>query len=175
MPRLTGPLVALALMAAPALAADAPPAFSFRSIDGGAYDMADWRGKPVLVVNTASLCGFTPQYDDLQALSDSYGGRVVVLAVPSDDFAQELGSDDEVKAFCAVNFDLTLPMTTIEHVAKGKLHPFYGWLQAEHGFTPGWNFNKVLIGPDGQFVKAGGSTTRPGAPAITGEIEALLN
>jgi glutathione peroxidase len=60
-------------------------------------------------------------------------------------------------------------------VAKGKLHPFYGWLQAEHGFTPGWNFNKVLIGPDGQFVKAWGSTTRPGAPAITGEIEALLN
>lgn len=175
MPRLTGPLVALALMAAPALAADAPPTFSFRSIDGGAYDMADWRGKPVLVVNTASLCGFTPQYDDLQALSDSYGGRVVVLAVPSDDFAQELGSDDEVKAFCAVNFDLTLPMTTIEHVAKGKLHPFYGWLQAEHGFTPGWNFNKVLIGPDGQFVKAWGSTTRPGAPAITSEIEALLN
>lgn len=163
----------LALTAAPALAAE--PNFQFRSIDGGSYDTADWRGQPVLVVNTASLCGFAGQLEDLQALSDAYAGRAVVLAVPSDDFNQELASEAEVKEFCEVNYSLTLPMTGIEHVAKGELHPFYAWVKAEHGFTPGWNFNKVLIGPDGGFVKAWGAVTTPGSAAITSEIDALLN
>ena len=162
----------LALAAAPALAAE--PSFTFRAIDGGSYDSAEWRGKPVLVVNTASLCGFAPQLADLQALSDTYAGRAVVLAVPSDDFNQELASEAEVKEFCAVNYDLTLPMTGIEHVAKGEVHPFYAWVKAEHGFTPGWNFNKVLIGPDGQFIKGWGAVTNPGSAAITSEIDALL-
>ena len=163
----------LALAAAPALAAE--PSFTFRAIDGGSYDSAEWRGKPVLVVNTASLCGFAPQLADLQALSDAYAGRAVVLAVPSDDFNQELASESEVKEFCAVNYDLTLPMTGIEHVAKGDVHPFYAWVKAEHGFTPGWNFNKVLIGPDGQFIKGWGAVTNPVSAAITSEIDALLN
>lgn len=162
----------LALAAAPALAAE--PSFTFRAIDGGSYDSAEWRGKPVLVVNTASLCGFAPQMADLQALSDAYAGRAVVLAVPSDDFNQELASESEVKEFCAVNYDLTLPMTGIEHVAKGEVHPFYAWVKAEHGFTPGWNFNKVLIGPDGEFIKGWGAVTNPGSAAITSEIDALL-
>lgn len=162
----------LALAAAPALAAE--PSFTFRAIDGGSYDSAEWRGKPVLVVNTASLCGFAPQLADLQALSDTYAGRAVVLAVPSDDFNQELASEAEVKEFCAVNYDLTLPMTGIEHVAKGQVHPFYAWVKAEHGFTPGWNFNKVLIGPDGEFIKGWGAVTNPGSAAITSEIDALL-
>lgn len=162
----------LALAAAPALAAE--PSFTFRAIDGGSYDSAEWRGKPVLVVNTASLCGFAPQLADLQALSDAYAGRAVVLAVPSDDFNQELASESEVKEFCAVNYDLTLPMTGIEHVAKGEVHPFYAWVKAEHGFTPGWNFNKVLIGPDGEFIKGWGAVTNPRSAAITSEIDALL-
>lgn len=162
----------LALAAAPALAAE--PSFTFRAIDGGSYDSAEWRGKPVLVVNTASLCGFAPQLADLQALSDTYAGRAVVLAVPSDDFNQELASEAEVKEFYAVNYDLTLPMTGIEHVAKGQVHPFYAWVKAEHGFTPGWNFNKVLIGPDGEFIKGWGAVTNPGSAAITSEIDALL-
>ena len=161
----------LALAAAPALAAE--PSFTFRAIDGGSYDSAEWRGKPVLVVNTASLCGFAPQLADLQALSDAYAGRAVVLAVPSDDFNQELASESEVKEFCAVNYDLTLPMTGIEHVAKGEVHPFYAWVKAEHGFTPGWNFNKVLIGPDGQIVKSWGSNAQP-MGAIKDQIDALL-
>lgn len=175
-PRLSSLIPGLALAVAGAAGAAEPaPAFTFRSIDGGSYDMADWRGKPVLVVNTASMCGFTPQYADLQTLSDAYAGKAVVLAVPSDDFRQELGSDAEVKDFCAINFDLTLPMTTIEHVARGEIHPFYAWVKETQGFAPGWNFNKILIGPDGQFVKAWGSATKPGSAAITSEIDALLN
>jgi glutathione peroxidase len=161
-----------ALLAMPAFAE--APAFTFPSIDGGTLATADWRGKPVLVVNTASLCGFTPQYENLQTLSDRYQDRAVVLAVPSDDFSQELASAAEVKEFCATNFDLTLPMTTIQHVAKGDLHPFYAWVQAAHGFTPGWNFNKVLIGPNGSFVQAWGSTTKPDSAQITKAIDTLL-
>jgi glutathione peroxidase len=175
-PRISSLIAGLTLaVASSGHAADAAPGFTFQSIDGGSYDTADWRGKPVLVVNTASMCGFTPQYNDLQALSDKYGDRAVVLAVPSDDFNQELSSDKEVKDYCDANFGLTLPMTSIEHVAKGQVHPFYAWVRDQNGFTPGWNFNKVLIGPDGQFVKAWGSATKPGSKAITGAIDALLN
>ena len=144
-----------------AQAADPAPSFKFNAIDGGSYDTAKWRGKPVLLVNTASMCGFTPQYEDLQALSDSYGDEVVVLAVPSDDFNQELASDSEVKDFCEINYALTLPMTTITHVAAGDVHPFYAWVGDTQGFVPGWNFNKVLIGPDGNFVQAWGSNAKP--------------
>lgn len=165
-------LAALLLFAAPALAEN--PTFRFAAIDGGHYDTADWRGKPVLVVNTASLCGFTPQYDDLQTLSDRYQGRAVVLAVPSDDFAQELASDAAVKEFCAVNFDLTLPMTTIQHVAKADLHPFYAWLRDSQGFAPNWNFNKVLLDGEGAFVAAWGSVTKPGARQITAALDKAL-
>lgn len=156
-----------------AQAADPAPAFDFASIDGGHYNTADWRGKPVLVVNTASMCGYTPQYTDLQALSDLYGDKAVVLAVPSDDFNQELADDAAVKEFCELNYSLTLPMTTIEHVAKGEVHPFYAWAKAQTGFVPGWNFNKVLIGPDGQIVKSWGSNAQP-MGAIKDQIDALL-
>ncbi|MFN7225129.1 MAG: glutathione peroxidase [Paracoccaceae bacterium] len=149
--------------------------FSFDSIDGGQINLDDWQGKPVLVVNTASLCGFTRQFDDLQALHDQYGSRgLLVLAVPSDDFNQELGDAAAVKEFCAVNFDLTLPMTGITHVKGAAAHPFYKWLAAEHGFTPGWNFNKVLIGPEGDVLGTWGSATKPTAGAITRQIEPLL-
>lgn len=165
-------LAALLLIASPA-AAEAPT-FSFASIDGGSYSTADWRGKPVLVVNTASLCGFTPQYENLQELADRYEGRAVVLAVPSDDFAQELASEAEVKAYCDANFDLTLPMTTIQHVAKGQVHPFYGWLRDAHGFVPGWNFNKVLLDGKGEFIQSWGSATKPDARPITSAIDALI-
>ncbi|GLS85225.1 glutathione peroxidase [Cypionkella aquatica] len=171
----TTALVAIVFtIAAPkAKAADTAPSFTFASIDGGTYDTAKWRGKPVLVVNTASMCGYTPQYADLQALSDHYGDKAVVLAVPSDDFSQELGSDAEVKEFCELNYALTLPMTTIAHVATGKVDPFYAWVAKTEGFKPGWNFNKVLIGPDGRFVKAWGSNAKP-MGAIKDKIDAVL-
>ena len=167
-------VVSVALMAGVAPAGTAAPSFSFPSIDGGNYSTADWRGKPVLVVNTASRCGYTPQYEALQALSDQYEGRAIVLAVPSDDFNQELGSDAEVKAFCDLNYALTLPMTTIEHVAEGDVHPLFGWLRDTTGYVPGWNFNKVLLGADGQFIASWGSNTTPMSGKITGAIDAAI-
>lgn len=167
-------VVGLAVIAtSPATSAEG---FRFDSIDGGTIALDAYRGQPVLVVNTASLCGFTPQYEDLQALHDTYGGKgLVVLAVPSDDFKQELADASAVKEFCAVNFDLTLPMTDITHVKGPEAHPFYKWLAAEHGFTPGWNFNKVLIGPQGDVLGTWGSTVKPGARPIVSMIEPLLN
>lgn len=151
------------------------PNFTFASIDGGRYDTADWRGRPVLVVNTASMCAYTSQYDALQALHEEYGpDGLVVLAVPSDDFRQELGSDAEVAEFCELNFDLTLPMTTITRVRGPDAHPFYRWLRQSHGVQPGWNFNKVLLDGTGRFVQSFGSNTRPTGRRMRREIEALL-
>ena len=148
---------------------------TFASIDGGTLSVEAWRGKPVLVVNTASRCGYTYQYDGLQALYDTYRNRgLVVLAVPSDDFRQELGSAEEVKEFCALNFDLDLPMTDITHVKGAAAHPFYRAVRAETGFEPKWNFNKVLIGPDGAVVATWGSRVKPQSAEITSRIEALL-
>lgn len=149
--------------------------FSFPSIDGGTIELDAFKGRPVLVVNTASLCGFAGQFDDLQALHDSYADRgLVVLAVPSDDFRQELASAEEVKEYCAVNFDLTIPMTDITPVTGEDAHPFYKWLEETEGFSPAWNFNKVLLDGEGEVVATWGSVMRPNARPVTDRIEALL-
>lgn len=164
-------LVAMGLSLTPALAADG---FRFASIDGGDIDLDDWRGKPVLVVNTASLCGYAGQFDGLQALHDRFGDRVLILAVPSNDFDQELADEAAVKDYCAMTFDLTLPMTEITDVTGRDAHPFYAWLREESGFVPRWNFNKVLIAPDGSIAGTFGAPVRPESAAIAGRIEAML-
>lgn len=156
--------------------AAAAPGERFGNIDGGSINLDDFAGKPVLVVNTASQCGFTGQYDGLQVLYDTYRDRgLVVLAVPSDDFNQELASADAVKEFCDVNFSLTLPMTDITHVKGPEAHPFYARVKAETGFEPAWNFNKVLLDGAGRVVGTWGSQVKPESPKITSAIEALLN
>lgn len=149
---------------------------TFASIDGGTLSVESWRGRPVLVVNTASRCGFTGQYDGLQRLYERYRDRgLVVLAVPSNDFRQELGTAQEVKEFCALNFGLDLPMTDITHVRGPDAHPFYAAVAAETGFVPSWNFNKILIGPDGSVVDTWRAAVEPEAPAIQAQVEALLD
>lgn len=170
-----GWIVAMALGMA-GMASAAPPDAPFASIDGGELRLSDWAGQPVLVVNTASLCGFTPQYDGLQALWDTYRDQgLVVLAVPSDDFRQELDDAAEIKEFCEVNFGLTLPMTDITAVRGAQAHPVYQWFRAETGFAPRWNFNKVLIGRDGRVAGTWGSQTDPMSREIRAAVEAQLN
>ncbi|MEM9968392.1 MAG: glutathione peroxidase [Pseudomonadota bacterium] len=148
---------------------------TFASIDGGEYRLSDWAGRPVLVVNTASRCGFTDQYAGLQALYDTYReAGLVVLAVPSDDFNQELSTSEEVKEFCDINFGLDLPMSDITSVRGRDAHSFYRAVRTETGFVPRWNFNKVLIGPDGKIVEIWGAQVRPQHPRITRAVESLL-
>ena len=150
---------------------DAP----FDSIDGGTLELSDWAGQPILVVNTASQCAFTKQYRGLQDLYDAYRARgLVVVAVPSDDFNQEFASNEEVKDFCELQFGIDLPMTTITRVKGDGAHAFFVSLREEAGFVPRWNFNKVLISPEGEIAATFGSRVRPLSPKITRQIEAML-
>lgn len=147
----------------------------FENIDGGTLRLSDWSGQPVLVVNTASRCGFTPQYTALQGLYDRYrASGLVVLAVPSDDFRQELDSNEEIKEFCELTFGIDLPMTGLTHVRGPEAHPFFQSVADETGFTPGWNFNKILIAPDGQVAGTWGAPVSPTSRKITQNIDALL-
>ena len=151
-------------------------AFTFDNIDGGVHDTDQWQGQPVLVVNTASMCAFTGQYEGLQKTYDTYrDAGLVVLAVPSDDFNQELAGNGEVKEFCEMTYGLDLPMSEIAHVKGAQAHPFYAWVKDQSGFVPSWNFNKVLLSPSGEIAATYGSSDRPDGTKITKAIEALLD
>jgi glutathione peroxidase len=163
---------AIALAAAP-LAAPAQ-AFEFEAIEGGTIDLVALRGQAVLVVNTASLCGFTAQYAGLQTLHERYAERgLTVVAVPSDEFNQELGTDADVAEFCEVNYGLTFPIATITELRGEDAHPFYAWL-AGQGAVPRWNFNKALIDPEGCLAAFHGQGVRPLSRRMTQAIEAVL-
>lgn len=153
--------------------------FSFQSIDGEPLPLAAYRGKPVLVVNTASLCGFTPQYRELEVLWRKYRARgLVVLGVPSNDFGeQEPGSAAEIKSFCESNYAVDFPLAGKERVIGAEAHPFYRWIAEELGedAVPRWNFHKYLIGPDGELAGAWPSRVSPTAAEVTREIEAQLS
>lgn len=152
--------------------------FTFENISGGALPLKQYRGKAVLVVNTASFCGFTKQYESLQALWRDYENKgLVVLGVPSNDFgAQEPGSESEIKKFCQGAFGVSFPLTKKEVVKGEAAHPFYAWAQATLGdeATPKWNFHKYLVGPDGRLVGWFPSRTEPSSPAIRKAIEVAL-
>ena len=152
--------------------------FSFRKIDGGDLALSQWRGKPVLIVNTASECGYTPQYAELEALWQRYRDKgFVLLGVPSNDFGgQEPGSEAEIKRFCERNYQVDFPLAAKEPVVGRQAHPFYRWVSAQlgDGGAPRWNFHKYLIGPDGAIAGAWPSRISPTDPAITGEIEKAL-
>ena len=152
--------------------------FRFTSIEGQPLALSDYAGKAVLVVNTASRCGFTPQYADLQDLWDRYRDRgLVVLGVPSNDFGgQEPGSEAEIKEFCEVQFGIDFPMTEKQQVIGAEAHPLYRWFAAELGQegTPRWNFHKVLIGSDGALVAGWPSRIRPVSTEILSAVERVL-
>lgn len=160
-------------LAGPARAGATAHDFTFQALEGGEIRMADFAGRAVLVVNTASFCAFTPQYEGLQRLADETGPGLVVLGVPSDDFHQESDSAAEVKEFCEVNFGITFPMTDITHVKGDRAHPFYAWA-ASQGVRPRWNFHKILIGPDGTIRADFSSATDPAAPVLRSTVNAAL-
>jgi glutathione peroxidase len=153
--------------------------FEFAALDGGKLPLSAWRGHPVLIVNTASFCGYTPQYRDLEALWQRYRDRgLIVLGVPSNDFGQqEPGTPTEIKAFCETNYSVDFPLTEKYRVVGAAAHPFYRWVAAAlgEGAAPRWNFHKYLIGPDGQLAGTWPSQVRPTDTAITAEIDGMLS
>lgn len=181
---LTLALLSAAAMAPAAYAADAGNAhqFSFVSIDGKPLPLSDFKGKTVLVVNTASQCGFTPQYSQLEAVYKKYKDKgLVVLGVPSNDFGgQEPGSNAEIKKFCTGNYDVDFPLTTkYEVVTKdaAQAHPFYQWAASVGGdpAVPKWNFHKLLLDGNGNLIAEFPTKVKPDAPEVTKAIEASLS
>ena len=161
----------------PAVAATAHD-FSFTSIDGGALPLETYRGKVVLLVNTASMCGFTGQYEGLQSLWTEYKDKgLVVLGVPSDDFGgQELDDAKQVKEFCTLNYGIDFPMADIVHVKGPNAHPYYKWIADAHGglAVPRWNFHKHVIDGNGDLVDWFASSTGPKSGRLRKVIETAL-
>ena len=158
----------------------APSAFdhTFESIDGTKLDLGQWRGKALLVVNTASFCGYTPQYEGLQKLWERYESKgLVVIGVPSNDFgAQEPKAEADIKAFCQGAFGVTFPLTAKYQVSGTGAHAFYKWAVGALGrdAAPRWNFHKVLVGRDGRAVAAFPSAVAAQSPQLVAAIEKAL-
>jgi len=151
------------------------PQWSLPSIRGGSLSSADFAGKAVLVVNTASLCGYTPQYAEMQKLYQTYKDQgLVVLAVPSNDFEQEKDSNAEVKDFCEGMFGITLPMVEITSVKGPAAHPLYKWLESEADYVPEWNFAKVLLDRQGKVAATFPAAESPLDAGVVVEIERVL-
>ena len=157
---------------------DSAYAFSFKSLEGKPMPLAQYAGKPMVIVNTASKCGFTPQYKGLEALWQANRDKgLVVLGVPSNDFGgQEPGTHDEIKSFCELRFGVDFPLTEKVAVTGPDAHPLFKWIAEKGGFLgrPHWNFYKYLIGPDGRFVDWYSSITAPGSARFTKAVEKLM-
>lgn len=152
--------------------------FSFNTIDGKPLALSQFKGHPVLVVNVASKCGLTPQYEGLVKLyHDKQGQGLVVLGVPSNQFmGQEPGTNEEIATFCSTTFGVDFPLTEKTDVKGETAHPFYKWMLKELGepADPLWNFHKLLFGKDGKAIRAFGPRTEPLDPEITQAIDAAL-
>ena len=151
--------------------------FSFEGLEGGAIDLAKFAGKPVLVVNTASLCGYTPQFGGLQVLWERYRKRgLTVVGVPSNDFGgQEPGTAKDIAHVAHASYGVTFPLAAKVAVRGPNAHRFYKWAAAERpAETPQWNFHKYLIGTDGSIAAVFPTGTEPGAPQVIAAIEKQL-
>ncbi|HEX6891986.1 MAG TPA: glutathione peroxidase, partial [Chryseolinea sp.] len=142
------------------------------ALNGDTIDFSQYRGKNLLIVNTASKCGYTPQYADLEKLHDNYAGKVVVLGFPANNFLwQEPGSNEEIAAFCEKNYGVSFQMFEKISVRGRDKHPLYRWLEAKTGETPSWNFCKYVVSKDGKDVKFFSSNVKP----LDNEILNLVN
>ena len=151
--------------------------FTIKDISGNELNFKDFKNKIVLVVNTASYCGFTKQYDDLQYIWDKYKKNdFVVLGIPSNSFNQEKKTNKEVKEFCEFNFNITFPITEITDVKGENAHPIYKWAIENYGSSaiPKWNFHKILINKDGKVEETYSSLTKPTSKKILSKIEELI-
>ena len=152
--------------------------FQINDISGKELNLKNFKNKVILLVNTASYCGFTKQYNDLQYIWEKYKNKnFVVLAIPSNSFNQEKKSNNEVKEFCEFNFNITFPITEISEVKGNNAHPIFKWAVENYGNSakPKWNFHKILINKNGRVEDTYSSLTNPKSKKIISKIENLIN
>lgn len=180
MPRVMRPILAfiVLILASPMTAAACPPLLDLKlpTLTEDSASLCRYQGKVLLVVNTASQCGYTPQYEGLEELHRRYQDKgLVVIGFPSNDFgAQEPGSNKEIAKFCEVNYGVSFPMFAKSSVAKGTINPFYEKLAQASNSRPRWNFHKYLVDRNGEKVLAFESAVTPTDPKFVKQIESLL-
>ena len=149
--------------------------FSINDIDGNVINFQEFQGKPILLVNTASRCGFTKQYANLSNLHQAYLDKnLIIISTPSNSFRQELSEEEDVKEFCLVNYQTKFILTEIIDVKGDNAHPLYKWIVNDYGKTPKWNFYKYLFDGQGNLVESWSSMTKPDSMKIKAEINQLL-
>ena len=152
--------------------------FEINSINGELINLSSFKGKTILLVNVASNCGFTKQYDELQKLYDNFKTKgLIVIGVPTNQFGgQEPGSENEIKNFCETNFNITFPMTSKYDVKGDNAHPIYTWAKDTHGKStvPKWNFHKILINKNGKIEDTYASFTGPMSKKIINRLDKIL-
>jgi len=174
-------ILAVAVLATTVAAAPAPQSaydFNMTAIDGAPMPMAQWKGRVLLVVNTASFCGFTPQYEALEAVFEKYKAQgLTVVGIPSGDFGgQEYEDNGKIKKFCESKFGIRFPLAEKTDVIGPNAAPFYKWANAKLGDTavPKWNFHKILVGRDGHLIAAFPSAVTPNSPQVTAAVTKAL-
>ena len=152
--------------------------FKFKDLDGSDLNLSEYKDKVIIIVNVASQCGFTSQYEDMQLIWENYQKKgLVIVGVPSNDFgSQEPGSNQEIKNFCEAKFGITFPMTEKVSVKGEAAHPFYVWAKKNHGKSaiPKWNFHKIIIDKNGKVADTFSSMTNPSSKKFKSAIEKLL-
>tara|TARA_B110001452_G_scaffold55514_1_gene42883 strand:- start:216 stop:761 length:546 start_codon:yes stop_codon:yes gene_type:complete len=148
--------------------------FEFKNIDGKIVKLSNFKDKLIVVVNVASRCGYTPQYEGLQALWSNYKDKgLIVIGVPTNNFKQEPGNNKEIKDFCETNFGIDFILTEKTSVIGANAHPFYKWARDNHGISaiPKWNFHKIVIGKNGKIIDTFASFTKPTSKKFISLIE----
>ena len=152
--------------------------FSFNDLDGSLLNLSDYKNKVIVIVNVASKCGFTNQYEDMQKTWKLYQDKgVVIIGIPSNDFgSQEPGNSEEIKNFCEAKYGISFPMTEKISVKGDNAHPFYLWAKKNHGSSaiPKWNFHKIIINKNGKVAETFSSITNPSSKRFIRTIEKLL-
>ena len=151
--------------------------FDFTSVDGKVIKLSEFKNNVIVVVNVGSRCGFTNQYEDLQKLWMTYKEKyLVVLGIPTNDFKQEPGTNNEIKDFCETNFNISFPLSEKVNVIGKDSHPFYKWAKENHGTgaIPKWNFHKIIIGKNGKVADTFTSITNPSSKKFINSIEKII-
>ncbi len=150
--------------------------FTFTDIDGNKFPLSQFKGKPLLIFNSASKCGFTSQYTGIQKIHEDYKKKgLVVIGIPSDNFNQEPGDEKDIKKFCMVNFNITFNLTKKNNVVGENAHPLFEWLNKNYKAKPKWNFYKFVINKEGKLEKHFSSMVSPSSENLTSTLNKVTN